>query len=182
MLLPSHTMSRGARADLGRLLSMTRNGSRISDRLRLHQSIRATARPTATTRAKLTTVSSSVTPVWRNRLPSAAMPSRHLAIMEGLLKIKLLIQPKSAASSQSANSSTSSMKRTMTTCLRWRISFAINSCWAREGRNSVIFFQLLPYQIEIIGKLRAVAPVQRACTPVRKRDGQNRLHAAGAGG
>ena len=62
---PSHTMRRGASADFGRLFRTTRYGSRISERLRLHQSSTAARMPMAVTSRKLTMVSYRVMPMWR---------------------------------------------------------------------------------------------------------------------
>ena len=57
MLLPSQTMRIGARADFGRLLSMTRYGSRISERFRLDQRRTAPSSPQRMTSVKLISVS-----------------------------------------------------------------------------------------------------------------------------
>ena len=64
MLLPSHTMSSGARADFGRLFNMTRYGSRIFASRLLDQSATAPKIPIHVTRKKLKSVSKTVTPVW----------------------------------------------------------------------------------------------------------------------
>ena len=117
MLLPSHTIKRGARADFGRLFNRTRKGSSTWATLLLDHRSRAHARPKMVQTAKLIRVSIRVTPVWRNRLPSFAMETRHLAIITGELKIKLSIQCMSAASSHRARRRTSSMTRHMVT---WR--------------------------------------------------------------
>ena len=132
MLLPSHTIKRGARADLGRLFNRTRKGSSTCATLLPDHRSRAHARPKTVHTAKLIRVSIRVTPVWRNRLPSFAMETRHLAIITGELKMKLSIQCMSAASSHSARRRTSSMTRHMVTW-RWRcISRATYSCWATD--------------------------------------------------
>ena len=140
MLLPSHTMRRGARADFGRLFKSTRNGSSTWATLLLDHKSRAQARPKTVHRAKLTRVSSRVTPVWRNRLPSRVMLTRHLAIMVGELKMKLSIQCMSAASSQRARRSTKSMMRQMVTW-RWRRSSpSTKACWATDISHVPQFF------------------------------------------
>ena len=128
ILLPSHTMSRGARADLGRLFKSTRNGSSTWATLLLDHKSRAQARPKTVQSAKLIRVSSRVTPVWRNRLPSRVMVTRHLAIMVGELKMKLSIQ------------CIKSMMRQMVTC-RWRRSSpSTKACWATDISQVPQFF------------------------------------------
>ena len=68
MLLPSHTISTGARADFGRLLSMTRHGSRIFASVsHFHRRTAAAALKTVTSR-KLIRVSQMVMPVCRKML------------------------------------------------------------------------------------------------------------------
>ena len=62
---PSQTISSGARADLGRLLSTTRYGSSTSESPALYQSSSAAPIPRTTTIAKLSKVSNKVTPACR---------------------------------------------------------------------------------------------------------------------
>ena len=57
-------MRTGARADFGRLFSMTRYGSRIFASRLLDQSATAPKIPIHVTRKKLKSVSKTVTPVW----------------------------------------------------------------------------------------------------------------------
>lgn len=97
---PSHTKRRGARADFGRLFKSTRNGSKIWAAKGLDQRKRAVKRLIRVHKRKLKRVSVKVTPVWRKRLLSRSMFHRQKRIWEGELKIKRLIRPREAVSSQ----------------------------------------------------------------------------------
>ncbi len=86
--LPIHTISIGARADFGRLFSITRYGSRISDALRLDHSRTAAEIPITVTIRKLTIVSNSVIPIWEKMLPSSTIFRKQEKTLDGELNIK----------------------------------------------------------------------------------------------
>jgi len=84
--VPSHTMNRGARADLGRLFSTTRYGSRISEHFgECHKSV-AVSRLIARTSRKLAIVSSRVMLVLVKKEKSFTMPIKQSTTWLGLLK------------------------------------------------------------------------------------------------
>lgn len=102
MLFPSHTIIIGASADLGRLLSTIRYGSRQSERPRHNHSMMAVPSPKTIIRKKERKVSKRVTNICMNILPSLAIYINVLRILDGELKINGLITPVAADISQSA--------------------------------------------------------------------------------
>ena len=135
---PSHTKRRGARADFGRLFKSTRTGSKIWAAKGLDQRKRAVKRLIRVHKRKLKRVSVKVTPVWRKRLLSRSMFHRQKRIWEGELKIKRLIRPREAVSSQRDKNRIRIIIRQIRI---WRV------CKRRRASYScclVIFYQLLP--------------------------------------
>ena len=102
MLFPSHTIIIGASADLGRLLSTIRYGSRQSERPRHNHSMMAVPSPKTIIRKKERKVSKRVTNICMNILPSLAIYINVLRILDGELKINGLITPVAADIYQSA--------------------------------------------------------------------------------
>lgn len=103
--VPSHTIKSGARADLGRLLSTTRYGSKISDSFgEYHNNVEQT-RLNRITRRKLTMVSNSVMPMCESRALLQSRSAKQAATRLGLEKKKLSIQPRAALTSHKARNS-----------------------------------------------------------------------------
>ena len=91
--VPSHTMIKGANADLGREFRITRKGSRILETLgRLINRI-AERMDNKVTAKKLTMVSSNVIPICLMISKSLHISINNITMALGLLKKKLSIQP-----------------------------------------------------------------------------------------
>lgn len=91
--VPSHTMNKGARADLGRLFKTTRYGSSISEHLAEYHKRVADNIPIKRTSRKLATVSRRVIPVFVKNVPSFTISQKHKATRLGLLKKNASIYP-----------------------------------------------------------------------------------------
>ena len=156
---PSQTIRRGASADLGRLFSTTRYGSRISDSLLLNHRATATSMLMAITSRKLRIVSYSVTPRCTNILLSRSISQKQSAILEGLLKIKESMIPTLAVNSQiNKKLSRISIRDILTIRLCRR---CISRYFCCPADRLFICIQLLPYKIKICFEFRGISPVQR---------------------
>ena len=143
--VPSHTMNKGARADLGRLFSTTRYGSRISDSLEECHSKVDMSMLSKSTNRKLNRVSNSVMPMWESRALYCSCSTKQRATRLGLEKKKLSIHLRSALTSHKIRKRTNMMVRQEAISWWCLLCFLTNSsCFVNWVEWFFSFFLLLP--------------------------------------
>ena len=98
--------------------------------------------PKAVTKKKLKSVSQSVMPVWKIMLPSRIMEEKQRMTRDGELKIKSLMRPRRAESSQSARKAKRTRTRRSEMSFLLRFLAARNSCCARVSFGFMIHLRI----------------------------------------